>query len=115
MAAPTVIDACYVRHAVSGTGTGTGPDGKPRVGTASQECRWALECLASILKQTGSSMDRVVSVTCLIKDQADYAEINKEYVKHWSILPARHTTVGFAGGQGKVGFACVALLIEPTN
>jgi enamine deaminase RidA (YjgF/YER057c/UK114 family) len=60
-------------------------------------------------------MDRVVSVTCLIKDQADYAEINKEYVKHWSILPARHTTVGFAGGQGKCGFACVALLIEPTD
>ena len=34
----------------------------------------------------------------------EYAEINAEYVKHFEseFLPARHTTVGFAGGAGKV-------------
>ena len=101
---------------ISGTGTGTGCDGKPRVGTATEETEWALENVTEILTQTGSSLARVVSVTCLIKDQSEYAEINAAYVRYWEsagisrdLLPARSTTVGFAGGAGKVGFGCVAL------
>ena len=95
---------------VSGAGTGNGPDGKPRVGTAAEETRWALENVAAILKAAGSSMDLVVQVFCLVQDKADYADINTEYVKHWKILPARSTTHGFAGGSGKVGFGCIALV-----
>jgi enamine deaminase RidA (YjgF/YER057c/UK114 family) len=110
---------------VSGTGTGSGADGKPRVGTAAEETRWALENLKQILEDAGSNLERVVQVFCLVQDKKcallqptpcpsgsqpavraaltpcaaaawrrDYAEINAEYVKHWSLLPARSTTHG---------------------
>ena len=119
--------------AVSGAGTGSGPDGKARVGTAAEETKWALENVKQILEQAGSGMDlvpspphhpldsvrllespavlpQVLQVFCLVQDQKDYPEINEEYVKHWDILPARSTTAGFAGGAGKVGFGCIALV-----
>ena len=120
---------------MSGAGTGSGPDGKARVGTAAEETKWALENVKQILEQAGSGMDlvpsppphrplarcdflletpavlpQVLQVFCLVQDQKDYPEINEEYVKHWDILPARSTTAGFAGGAGKVGFGCIALV-----
>ena len=55
-------------------------------------------------------LPQVLQVFCLVQDQKDYPEINEEYVKHWDILPARSTTAGFAGGAGKVGFGCIALV-----
>ena len=45
--------------AVSGAGTGSGPDGKARVGTAAEETKWALENVKQILEQAGSGMDLV--------------------------------------------------------
>ena len=47
--------------AVSGAGTGSGPDGKARVGTAAEETKWALENVKQILEQAGSGMDLVPS------------------------------------------------------
>ena len=86
-------------------------------GTAAQETAWALDNVRQVLQQAGSSLRKVVSVQCLISDQNEYAEINEAYVQYWqaagvpaALLPARFTTVGFAGGAGKVGFGCVALL-----
>ena len=51
----------------------------------------AIENVSAILRAAGSSLDRVVQVTLLITDPADYAEINAEYVRHFpGGLPARH-------------------------
>ncbi|MET0850660.1 MAG: RidA family protein [Candidatus Rokuibacteriota bacterium] len=99
---------------VSGTSAGPGPDGRPRAGTAAEETRWALENIATILAAAGSSLDRVVQVTLLITDPADYREINAEYVTHFPRgLPARHTARFGVPTTAKVAFACIALAAQP--
>jgi 2-iminobutanoate/2-iminopropanoate deaminase len=95
---------------VSGTGAGNDIGGTPREGTAAQQTRWALENVAAILRAAGSSLDRVVQVTLLIQDPADYHEINAEYVTHFQKgLPARHTARFGVPTAAKVAFACIAL------
>ena len=95
---------------VSGTGAGNDIGGTPREGTAAQQTRWALENVERILIGAGSSLDRVVQVTLLIQDPADYHEINAEYVTHFPKgLPARHTARFGVPTAAKVAFACIAL------
>jgi len=95
---------------VSGTGAGNLIGGAPREGTAAEQTRWALENVAAILRAAGSSLDRVVQVTLLIQDPADYHEINAEYVRHFPKgLPARHTARFGVPTAAKVAFACIAL------
>ena len=99
---------------VSGTGAGNDIGGKAREGTAAEQTRWALENVAAILAAAGSSLERVVQVTLLIQDPADYHEINAEYVRHFpGGLPARHTARFGVPTAAKVAFACVALGPDP--
>lgn len=78
--------------------------------TAGEQVRNALGFIAGLLAEAGSSLDRVVQVTMLISDRADYAACNAEYVKHFpGGLPARHTAMFGVPTEAKVGFACVAL------
>ncbi|MEQ8394647.1 RidA family protein [Thalassobaculum sp.] len=78
--------------------------------TAAEQVREALAMVAEILADAGSSLDRVVQVTMLITDPADYAACNHEYVKHFpGGLPARHTARFGVPTDAKVGFACIAL------
>ena len=101
---------------VSGTGAGNDTGGKPRVGTAGDQTRWAMENVARILEAAGSSLDRVVQVTLLLTDPADYHEINAAYVPFFpSGLPARHTARFGVPTTAKVAFACIALAGEPTR
>ena len=66
--------------------------------------------VGEILRDAGSSLERVVQVTMLITDPADYATCNAEYVKHFpGGLPARHTARFGVPTDAKVGFACIAL------
>lgn len=79
-------------------------------GTATEECRAAIENMKGVLEEAGSSLERVIQVTLLITNSADYSEINAEYVKHFpNGLPARHTARFGVPTQAKCGFACVAL------
>jgi 2-iminobutanoate/2-iminopropanoate deaminase len=100
---------------VSGTGAGNDIGGKAREGTAAEETRWALENVSKILAAAGTSLERVVQVTMLITNPADYHEINAEYVKHFRYgLPARHTARFGVPSTAKVAFACIALAVDPT-
>ena len=95
---------------VSGTSAGPGPSGAPRAGTAAEETAWAIDNVRRILETAGSSLDRVVQVTMLITDPADYREVNAEYVRHFPRgLPARHTARFGVPTTAKVAFACIAL------
>ena len=81
-----------------------------RGATATEQVRQALGKLDTILREAGSNLDRVVQITMLITDPADYAECNAEYVKHFPDgLPARHTARFGVPTDAKVGFACIAL------
>lgn len=78
--------------------------------TAAEQVRGALGALSTILTEMGSSLDRVVQVTMLITDPADYDACNAEYVKHFpGGLPARHTARFGVPTDAKVGFAAIAL------
>jgi len=95
---------------VSGTGAGNDIGGTAREGTAAEQTRWALQNVEAILHAAGSSLDRVVQMTLLIQDPADYQEINTEYVQHFPKgLPARHTARFGVPTTAKVAFACIAL------
>ncbi len=78
--------------------------------TPADEVRNALAKVADILRQAGSGLDRVVQMTMLITDPADYAACNAEYVKHFpGGLPARHTARFGVPTQARVAFSCIAL------
>jgi 2-iminobutanoate/2-iminopropanoate deaminase len=86
------------------------PGGIHRGETAAEQVREALAEMARILAEAGSSMDRVVMVTMLITDSADYHACNAEYVKHFpNGLPARHTARFGVPTEAKVGFSCIAV------
>ncbi len=77
---------------------------------AGAQVRSALLYIGEVLEAAGSGLDRVVQVTMLITDPADYAECNAEYVKHFpNGLPARHTARFGVPTVAKVGFSCIAL------
>jgi len=81
-----------------------------RGATPAEEVRNALTFIAGLLAEAGSGLDRVVQVTMLISNRADYAACNEEYVKHFpGGLPARHTALFGVPTEARVGFACVAL------
>lgn len=79
--------------------------------TPAEEVRNALAKIAEILAEAGSGLDRVVQVTMLITDPADYAACNAEYVRHFpGGLPARHTARFGVPTQARVAFSCIALV-----
>ncbi|PZO00517.1 MAG: hypothetical protein DCF30_09510 [Hyphomicrobiales bacterium] len=78
--------------------------------TPADEVRNALAKVSAILDEAGSSLDRVVQMTMLITDPADYAACNAEYVRHFpGGLPARHTARFGVPTQARVAFSCIAL------
>ncbi|MBL8700271.1 MAG: RidA family protein [Alphaproteobacteria bacterium] len=78
--------------------------------TPQAQVRNSLAFIAGILREAGSGLDRVVQMTMLITDPADYAACNEEYVKHFpGGLPARHTARFGVPTDAKVAFACIAL------
>ena len=85
-------------------------NGRPRGETPQEQVRESLATLGTILEAAGSSLERVVMVTMLIVDPADYAACNEEYVRHFpNGLPARHTVRFGVPTDAKVGFSCIAL------
>lgn len=85
----------------------------PIRGNPAEEVLGALSVLAEVLGEAGSDLSRVVQVTMLITDPADYEACNAEYVRHFpNGLPARHTARFGVPTDAKVGFACIALAGE---
>lgn len=81
-----------------------------RGATAGEQTDNALRFIARLLEEAGSSLDRVVQVTMLIQDPADYAECNAHYVRHFPAgLPARHTARFGVPTEARVAFSCIAL------
>jgi 2-iminobutanoate/2-iminopropanoate deaminase len=82
-----------------------------RGATPADEVRNALAHVQSILQGCGSDLDKVVQVTMLITDPADYEACNAEYVRHFpNGLPARHTARFGVPTDARVAFSCIALV-----
>jgi 2-iminobutanoate/2-iminopropanoate deaminase len=57
-----------------------------------EQTRNSLERIKAILESAGTSLDNVVSATCWLVNQGDFAAFNEEYVKYFpSNRPARAT------------------------
>ncbi len=90
---------------------GSGADGKLVAGGIKAETRRTLANIAAVLQRHGMSMDRVVKVTVMMADMAEWAAMNEEYIaafgKH---LPARSAfgTSGLAM-NARVEIECIAL------
>ena len=84
--------------------------GISRGDTPQAEVRNALALVATILADAGSHLERVVQMTMLISDPADYAACNEEYIKHFpGGMPARHTARFGVPTDARVAFSCIAL------
>ncbi len=87
--------------------------GQPRPDSPQDQVRAALATLDLILREAGSELSRVVQMTMLITDPADYDACNEEYVKHFpGGLPARHTARFGVPTEARVAFSCIALAGE---
>jgi 2-iminobutanoate/2-iminopropanoate deaminase len=66
-----------------------------------------------VLSTADSGLDRVVQITMLITDPADYDACNTEYVKHFpGGLAARQNARFGVPTEAKVAFSCIALVAE---
>jgi 2-iminobutanoate/2-iminopropanoate deaminase len=72
---------------VSGTGPHDPVTGKIVGDTIQEQTRQCLQNVSAILKAAGSSLDKVVSATVIILEEADFAGMNEEWLKWFSENP----------------------------
>ena len=72
---------------VSGTGPHDPVTGKIVGDTIQEQTRQCLENVSAILKAAGTSLERVVSATVIILEEADFAGMNEEWVKWFPTNP----------------------------
>ena len=53
------------------------------------QAKQVMENLAAILKEAGSSFEKVVKATCFLKDMNYFAKFNEVYAKYFTSKPAR--------------------------
>ena len=60
------------------------------MGDVGEQVDWALRNIAAILATAGSSMEKVLKVTLILRDDVtDMAPVNDAYKRHFTTLPAR--------------------------
>ena len=75
---------------VSGTAPHDPATGAIKGSTVQEQTRQCLTNIAAILEAAGSSMDKIVSVTIVLADEADFPGMNEEYLRWFpSDPPAR--------------------------
>jgi len=72
---------------VSGTSPHDPATGKLVGETIQEQTRQCLKNVSAILKAAGSSLDRVVSATVILLDEADFAGMNEEWIKWFPVDP----------------------------
>jgi 2-iminobutanoate/2-iminopropanoate deaminase len=72
---------------VSGTGPQDPVTGKIVGDTIQEQTRQCLQNVSAILEAAGSSLERVVSLTVILLEEADFAGMNEEWIKWFPINP----------------------------
>jgi 2-iminobutanoate/2-iminopropanoate deaminase len=72
---------------VSGTGPQNPVTGKIVGETIQEQTRQCLKNVSAILEAAGSSLERVVSVTVILLEEADFAGMNEEWIKWFPMNP----------------------------
>jgi 2-iminobutanoate/2-iminopropanoate deaminase len=55
--------------------------------TVQEQTRQCLANISAILKEAGSSLDKIVSITIVLSDEDDFAGMNEEYLKWFPTDP----------------------------
>jgi 2-iminobutanoate/2-iminopropanoate deaminase len=66
---------------VSGIGPFEAATGKVRGETIEEQTRQCLTNIAAILKAAGSSLEKIVSATIILRDESDFVGLNEEWVR----------------------------------
>jgi 2-iminobutanoate/2-iminopropanoate deaminase len=72
---------------VSGTGPHHPATGKIVGETIQEQTRQCLENVSAILEAAGTSLERVVSATVILLEEADFAGMNEEWIKWFPANP----------------------------
>ncbi|HEX4438580.1 MAG TPA: RidA family protein [Thermoanaerobaculia bacterium] len=72
---------------VSGTSPHDPATGTITATTIQDQTRQCLTNISRILEAAGSSLEKIVSVTVVLRDEADFAGMNEEYVKWFPTDP----------------------------
>jgi len=72
---------------VSGTGPHDPVTGKIAGETIQEQTRQCLQNVSAILQAAGSSLDKVVSATVIVLEEADFAGMNEEWLKWFPANP----------------------------
>ena len=72
---------------VSGTGPQDPITGKIVGDTIQEQTRQCLQNVSAILEAAGSSLERVVSVTVILLEEADFVGMNEEWIKWFPANP----------------------------
>ncbi len=80
-------------------------------GDVRAQARQALENLRAVLEAGGSSLDRVLKVTCFLADMADFGAVNEVYAEYFSKEPPARSAVAVAAlpKGAKVEIEAIAL------
>jgi 2-iminobutanoate/2-iminopropanoate deaminase len=66
---------------VSGIGPFEAATGKVRGETIEEQTHRCLTNIAAILKAAGSSLEKIVSATIILRDESDFSSLNEEWVR----------------------------------
>jgi len=72
---------------VSGIGPFEAATGKVLGETVEEQTRQCLTNIAAILKAAGSSLEKIVSATVILRDESDFAGLNEEWVRWFPEKP----------------------------
>ena len=72
---------------VSGTSPHDPATGTIKGTTIQEQTRQCLANIAAILEEAGSSLDKIVSITIVLRDEDDFAGMNEEYVRWFPTDP----------------------------
>lgn len=88
------------------------PSGEFVDGDITAQTNQVFENLKAVLKEAGSSLDKVVKTTVYISDMEDFAEMNDEYARHFGAHKPARTTVEVARlpKDAKVEIEVIALI-----
>ncbi len=72
---------------VSGTGPQDPVTGKIVGDTIQEQTRKCLQTISAILEAAGSSLERVVTVSVILLEEADFSGMNEEWIKWFPMNP----------------------------
>ena len=81
-------------------------------GDISAQTRQVLQNLTEVLKEGGSSLDRVVKTTIFLADMEDFADVNKVYLEFFGTHKPARSTVAVKTLPLKVGIEIEAIAMK---